>query len=477
MSHGLKKAAALLLAVALVAGLGFAGASTLTEKQLTVYGGVDVYKEDALLNPKDAGGAAVDTFIYNGTTYLPARAVSEALGLDVDFDATTKTVYIDDLAGNAEKADEYIKHFFGVTFTGTVTLDAWNKAVTAVGGTAVTGTTLTTGDAIESAVNAAGLTELAASYSAEKAAERIAAYGVPAKVSAAAAPAYACALDADLITATADPAAPLDADTATELIMGVAQITGQGRHYIGRISDADIASKLVSALDSITVLSDGGVLDKLGPEIVMRDATTGYNLKYAGYKANFLPEYTLQYGHSDPTHAVQLIELLQSEGFDAYVQIEPKVSIYEYDLSWGEPGPKVTKVSDDFYYTYDIEYDMQLEFETVAEKEEFHSVIEEYAKKYAANQNEDGSFDGLIAGAWWQPLYTSLTPMKNEEFETIYDNVIKNGDYEIHSFSTAANVDAVGKVVSELAPDLKVETVTRYVNPAFWRYINGTSGE
>jgi hypothetical protein len=41
-------------------------------------------------------GAAVDPFISDGTTYLPVRAVSVALGKKVDWDAETKTVYITD---------------------------------------------------------------------------------------------------------------------------------------------------------------------------------------------------------------------------------------------------------------------------------------------------------------------------------------------------------------------------------------------
>ncbi|QOR35951.1 hypothetical protein IMX26_03780 [Clostridium sp. 'deep sea'] len=37
-----------------------------------------------------------DNFIYNGTTYIPLREVSEILGKQVDYDNNTKTVYITD---------------------------------------------------------------------------------------------------------------------------------------------------------------------------------------------------------------------------------------------------------------------------------------------------------------------------------------------------------------------------------------------
>ena len=42
----------------------------------------------------DASGAPVEPFAINGTTYLPVRAVSDALGLDVNWDAATSTVVL-----------------------------------------------------------------------------------------------------------------------------------------------------------------------------------------------------------------------------------------------------------------------------------------------------------------------------------------------------------------------------------------------
>jgi hypothetical protein len=39
-------------------------------------------------------GASVEPFIINGTTYLPVRAVAEALGMEVRWDNTAKSVHI-----------------------------------------------------------------------------------------------------------------------------------------------------------------------------------------------------------------------------------------------------------------------------------------------------------------------------------------------------------------------------------------------
>ena len=44
----------------------------------------------------DANGKAVEAFIYNGTTYVPIRAVSNAFGADIGYDRNTQTISIYD---------------------------------------------------------------------------------------------------------------------------------------------------------------------------------------------------------------------------------------------------------------------------------------------------------------------------------------------------------------------------------------------
>lgn len=51
------------------------------------------------ITPKDANGKEVEPFVFEGTTYLPVRAVGEALGKDVKWDGETKTVYIGEIPG------------------------------------------------------------------------------------------------------------------------------------------------------------------------------------------------------------------------------------------------------------------------------------------------------------------------------------------------------------------------------------------
>ena len=49
------------------------------------------------IHPKDANGNTVEPFIVNGTTYLPVRAIGEALQKEVKWDSTTNTVSLDDM--------------------------------------------------------------------------------------------------------------------------------------------------------------------------------------------------------------------------------------------------------------------------------------------------------------------------------------------------------------------------------------------
>lgn len=63
-------------------------------KTIDVFTGVNIYIDDVKLNPTDAAGKPVEPYIYNGTTYLPVRAVSEALGKVVQWDGSTQSVYI-----------------------------------------------------------------------------------------------------------------------------------------------------------------------------------------------------------------------------------------------------------------------------------------------------------------------------------------------------------------------------------------------
>lgn len=59
-----------------------------------VYNNIVINIDGKNITPKDANGNKTEPFIYNGTTYLPVRAVGEALGKTVEWDSETNTVYL-----------------------------------------------------------------------------------------------------------------------------------------------------------------------------------------------------------------------------------------------------------------------------------------------------------------------------------------------------------------------------------------------
>ena len=68
--------------------------AALVTKTIQVSTGVNVYVDDVKLDPKDANGNPVEVFMYNGTTYLPVRAISDAFDKPIAWDGETQSVYV-----------------------------------------------------------------------------------------------------------------------------------------------------------------------------------------------------------------------------------------------------------------------------------------------------------------------------------------------------------------------------------------------
>lgn len=65
------------------------------QKQATLnYSGIKIVLDGETVTPKDGAGNVVEPFTIDGTTYLPVRAIGEALGLEVGWDGSTNTVIL-----------------------------------------------------------------------------------------------------------------------------------------------------------------------------------------------------------------------------------------------------------------------------------------------------------------------------------------------------------------------------------------------
>lgn len=63
-------------------------------RTISVDDGIQITFNGAAFTPKDANGAPVELFTYNGTTYAPLRAICEAAGLKVSYNAATRTAQV-----------------------------------------------------------------------------------------------------------------------------------------------------------------------------------------------------------------------------------------------------------------------------------------------------------------------------------------------------------------------------------------------
>lgn len=84
----------MLLAVILSLSAVIVHATVGTRTATLSYDNIKITLDGKETLPIDASGNAIEPFIIDGTTYLPVRGISSALGLDVGWDNQTKTVQL-----------------------------------------------------------------------------------------------------------------------------------------------------------------------------------------------------------------------------------------------------------------------------------------------------------------------------------------------------------------------------------------------
>ncbi len=93
MKKNLKK----ILTTTLVVGLFATStvyAATISKTLQAYYRDIKIYVDSKLFKPVDVNGNSVEPFIVNNSTYLPLRAVSEAVGCEIGWDDKTNTITV-----------------------------------------------------------------------------------------------------------------------------------------------------------------------------------------------------------------------------------------------------------------------------------------------------------------------------------------------------------------------------------------------
>lgn len=86
-----------------------------------VFKNIKICVDGVEMTPRDTAGKEVEPFIYNGTTYLPVRAVGEAVGKEVSYDGSTNTVYLGK-SGQVQYLGQQVKKYQGDAREETVTM-------------------------------------------------------------------------------------------------------------------------------------------------------------------------------------------------------------------------------------------------------------------------------------------------------------------------------------------------------------------
>ena len=114
--------AGIITAVSLVsASIGAVAASNLEELQAYLNKGVSITLRGEKWTPKDSDGSTLYPITYNGSTYLPVRAVAEATGLPVEWKGETQTVALGESKTEAVKMseNEIVMKYIDVYINGT----------------------------------------------------------------------------------------------------------------------------------------------------------------------------------------------------------------------------------------------------------------------------------------------------------------------------------------------------------------------
>ena len=124
----MKKKLIYVLSLALVLSIGFsvgAIASNGTKSATLYYRDIKVTLDGEKLTPKDVDGNYVEPFIIDGTTYLPVRGISNALGLDVDWDGASGTVILTTPTNISSGTVLFEKNDIKITYLGLVSSSSY----------------------------------------------------------------------------------------------------------------------------------------------------------------------------------------------------------------------------------------------------------------------------------------------------------------------------------------------------------------
>jgi hypothetical protein len=233
--------------------------------------------------------------------------------------------------------------------------------------------------------------------------------------------------------------------------------------YLGQLNESSLYQRIESHWKTQSAAKPSAFALELR-QLIGRGIATGYNLITTSWPL-FSADRHIIYGHSDIDHAQQLLALLASEGLQARVGFSRKTSAFLYRDDWGTLSQSLIDLGNGRRLVEASEYDLHFEFPTAVDKTQFVAAIDRYAKKDSANQT------GLIRSAWWQPFYRSKNAA--EGFASATQIAVSNGKETALLLALPNQAPALVKAIQQLNPTWSVSPEAIWVNLAFHRYLQG----
>lgn len=254
--------------------------------------------------------------------------------------------------------------------------------------------------------------------------------------------------------------APTDKLALTEF---VARFNQHDSAYLGKLNETSLYPRVETLWQTADNKPHSAFALDLR-EVISQGVATGYNI-YTTPWPGFTKDRHLVYGHNDIDHAQQLLALLASEGIQAKVGFSFKTSAFLHRADWGTPSSKAFNLGDGRYLNEAREYDLHFEFMTAVDKTRFMEVINRYAKRDKEEQQ------GLILKAWWQPYYRSLTAALG--YHAVTQILVSDGKETAVLLALQEKAPALVKNIAGMNKGWEINPETIWVNPAFYRYLQG----
>ncbi|WP_027329986.1 hypothetical protein [Marinimicrobium agarilyticum] len=252
-------------------------------------------------------------------------------------------------------------------------------------------------------------------------------------------------------------------ETEPALSLYVTQAAEPDGAFLGYLGEASIYQRL-AAVWSLSGHRPRSDFSYDLRALIQRGVANGYNIVTTPWPA-FDPERHLIYGHSDIAHAQQLLALLASEGLQARVGFSLKTSAFRHREGWGEVPAGAVDLGGGRFLIEAMEFDLHFELTSAHDKARFMAIINRYAKK------AEGQSQPLIAGAWWQPFYRSRVAAP--AFGEVASVALSDGRETARILVLPAQAEALVRDINALGRPWETERSAVWVNPAFYRYLQG----